>query len=67
MQEATQIVGSLEYQTFSMQDFEQEGNPLLVRADYLLSMFDLEVQNERGTPIVITLREKANHFSAREK
>jgi hypothetical protein len=56
-----------EYQTFTMQDFETEGEPLLVRADYLVEMFELEITNERGKPIVITLREKGKHFTEREE
>jgi hypothetical protein len=58
---------SEEYQTFTMQDFEAEGEPLLVRADYLVEMFELEVTNERGKPIVITLREKGKHLTEREE
>jgi hypothetical protein len=56
-----------EYQTFTMQDFETEGEPLLIRADYLVEMFELEVTNERGKPIVITLREKDEHFTERQE
>jgi hypothetical protein len=56
-----------EYQTFTMQDFETEGELLLVRADYLVEMFELEVTNERGKPIVITLREKDKHLTEREE
>ena len=59
--------GELEYQTFTMQDFESEGEPMLTRIDYLDEMFDLEVQNEQGEPIVITLREKGPHFREREE
>lgn len=53
----------MEYQTFTLQDFESEGEPMLTKIDYLTDMFDLEVQNEKGEPIVITLREKAFHVS----
>lgn len=56
-----------EYQTFTMQDFDQSPAPLLTRVDYLVGMFDLEVQNEQGKPIVITLREKAGHFDGRQQ
>lgn len=57
----------MEYQTFTLQDFESEGEPLLTKIDYLTDMFDLEVQNEQGEPIVITLREKDSHFNEREE
>jgi hypothetical protein len=30
-------------------------------------MFELEVTNERGKPIVITLREKDEHFTERQE
>lgn len=55
----------MEYQTFTMQDFESDGEPLLTQIDYLTEMFSLEVQNERGKPIVITLREKPEHVAKR--
>lgn len=58
---------SAEYQRFTMRDFETEGEPLMVRADYLIEMFELEVTNERGKPIVITLREKGQHFTERQE
>jgi hypothetical protein len=58
---------SAEYQRFSMQDFESEGEPLVASADYLIEMFELEVTNERGKPIVITLREKDEHFTERQE
>lgn len=57
----------MEYQTFTLQDFESEGEPLLTKIDYLTDMFDLEIQNEQGKPIVITLREKGPHFNEREE
>jgi len=47
----------LTYQTFTLQDHKRD-EPLLVKVDYLDEMFDLEVQNEQGKPIVITLRER---------
>lgn len=49
-----------------MQDFEADGEPMLTKIDYLTDMFDLEVQNERGKPIVIILREKEEHHTMRE-
>lgn len=60
----------LEYKTFTMQDFN--GRPpddpiLLTEIDYLTEMFDLDVQNQKGEPVVITLREKPEHFSARQE
>lgn len=55
-----------EYQTFKMQDFERRADaPLLVQIEYLRSMFDIAVENERGKPIVITLTEKQDHFESR--
>lgn len=54
------------YQTFKMQDFERGDDPRVAEIDYLKEMFDLEVQNEQDKPIVITLREKAEHVSARK-
>lgn len=56
-----------EYQSFTMQDLEREPAPLLTRIDYLVEMFDLEVQNQSDQPIVITLREKQSHFSDRRR
>lgn len=63
-------VMDLEYKTFTMRDFH--GRPsddpiLLTQIDYLTEMFDLDVQNEKGDPVVITLREKPEHFSARQE
>lgn len=55
----------MEYRSFSMQDFEADGEPLLTKIDYLTDMFDLEVQNEHDKPMVITLREKDHHFAER--
>lgn len=55
----------MEYQTFTLQDFESEGEPLLTKIDYLTDMFDLEIQNEQGKPIVITLREKGPHLATK--
>lgn len=54
----------IEYQTFTMHNFDADGDPLLVNIDYLTEMFELEVQNEKGKPIVITLREKTEHLNA---
>ena len=54
-----------EYQTYTLKDYNAEGDPLIVSFDYLVEMFDLEVQNEKGKPIVITLREKDQHVAAR--
>lgn len=61
-----EIIQSMEYQAFTMQDFESDGEPLLTKVDYLIEMFDLEVQNEKGGPIVITPREKQEHFNGRQ-
>lgn len=55
-----------EYQSFTMQDFESDGEPMLTKIDYLTDMFDLEAQNEHGKPVVITLREKDRHFAERQ-
>lgn len=55
------------YQTFKMQDFARQPEWLLTQIDYLEQMFDLEVENQRDKPIVICLREKAEHFSERKQ
>lgn len=58
-----------EYQIFKMQDFnDRPDSPLLLtQIEYLVEMFDLQVQNERGKPIVITLAEKQPHLERRRK
>lgn len=56
-----------QYQTFEIHDLEQVTARLLAQVDYLQEMFDLTVDNERGKPIVITLREKSDHFNKRQR
>lgn len=67
MPETIKYEAAPDYQTFKLQDFERVANPLLVDLDYLLPMFDLQVQNERDKPIVITLTERESHFASRSK
>jgi hypothetical protein len=55
------------YQFFKVEDFDSDPPCLLVEMNYLLDMFLLETQNEKGQPIVITLREKPEHFQARQE
>lgn len=54
------------YEYFKLQDLNDwPSRILLVEANYLREMFDLERVNEKDKPIVITLREKQEHFEAR--
>lgn len=50
------------YRTYTLQDYERVPKLILAQIDYLIEMFDLEVQNEKGKPIVITLRDKQSRL-----
>lgn len=51
---------------FGMEDFDSDPSRLLVEMNYLIEMFILERSGDKDHPIVITLREKAEHFETRK-
>lgn len=58
-------IASATHNHFMMENFDKNPSVLLVEMSYLVEMFNLEIANEKGKPVVITLREKPEHFEAR--
>lgn len=48
------------YNRYRLQDFER-GGMVLIDLSYLYEMFDLDVVNEKGQPIRLTLTEKSKY------
>lgn len=59
-------VGPETHRHLGMEDFDSNPSRLLVEMNYLTEMFILERGGDKEQPIVITLREKPEHFEARK-
>ena len=60
-------ITSVTHQYFRMEDFDSNPSRILVEMNYLMEMFEIERISEIGKPVVVTLRERPDHFGKREE